>query len=121
MIVSKTNILVRPFIEVNKVGLSINNNAIVRNVDTRLNAGTVVSVSASVKGISIGDIVGYSTYDGVCIKHNNIDYIILSLREVQSKIISENVSDVRYRDHSRSDVQTYQFNSELVKTDLLIL
>lgn len=119
--VRKTNILVIPITEQHNKTLVLDNESFKRKVDSRLNAGKVISVSKHVDGVLVGDIVGYSTLDGVNVSHNNIDYILLSEREVQAKILCENVERVKFKDHRRDDVHDYIWRNELVKNDLVKL
>lgn len=123
IVVDKTNILVVPIVEHAKPinGLLIDDNSFKRNVDTRLNAGRVVAVSPKISGININDVVGYSTYDGVDIKHNGVSYILLSERETQAIILAENVERIKFRDHNRDDESHYDYRKTLVQTDTLII
>lgn len=123
IIVDKTNILVVPITEnsAKANALVVDNNSFIRNVDTRLNAGRVVSVSPKVVGINVNDVVGYSTYDGVDIKHNNISYILLSERETQAIILAKDIDRVKFRDHNRDDVSDYDYRRSLVQTDTIVI
>lgn len=115
----KTNVLVIPITEQKKKKLMLDNSTFHRNVDTRLNAGIVVSFSKNVDNISLNDVVGYSSLDGVNVKHNGINYILLSEREVQAKILVDDVERVKFKDHDREDANDYVWRNELVKNDLV--
>ena len=121
IIVFKDNILVSPIEAQSEDGLMLDIGSFSRNVNTRLNSGVVVSVSNNVESVKIGDIIGYSTYDGVNVKHNGKKYILLSQRESQAKVLTKNIEEVKFKDHDRDDIQDYIFRNDLVVTDTLKL
>ena len=121
IILEKDNILVEPIKNKNSHEvLELDENVVSRQVHTRINNGIVVSVSPNVKSdVKIGDIVGYSTYDGVDIKHNKKHYIILSERETQAIILCD-PQLVLFKDHSRDDVMEHVHAFEAGTRELAI-
>jgi len=89
MKVFKTNVLVEP--------INYSNSGVIKRelsstntlVDKRLNSGKVISISDSVQDIKVGEVVGYSTLDGVDVKMGNKTYILLSHREIQAVILKD--------------------------------
>jgi hypothetical protein len=115
----KNNILVTPITKQSGKRLSVDNESFSRKVDSRLNCGLVVSVSKNVSGVKVGDVVGYSTLDGVNILHDNTDYILLSERETQAVILCDDIERVRFKEHNREDANDYVWRNELVKNDIV--
>lgn len=115
----KNNILVTPIMEQSEKRMSVDKESFSRKVDSRLNCGLVVSVSDNVDSVKIGDVVGYSTLDGVNVPHNNVNYILLSERETQAIILTDDIERIRFKDHNREDSQEYVWRNELVKNDVV--
>ena len=118
MELTKSNILVLPIEEIKLEGvLELKNEIIKRNVDSRLNSGVVVSVSEGVLSkVKIGDVVGYSTYDGVNVKYENKNYILLSERETQAVILKD-INKIFFKEHDRDDFNEFMAGKLLHKND----
>ena len=102
ILVLKDNILVIPLELKKKGNIELDNRTMKRSVAQRYNGGVVIAVSDSVTDVRLGDVVGYSSYDGVELKVEGKDCIILSHREVQS-VIKKDFEHVRFGIHNRDE------------------
>jgi co-chaperonin GroES (HSP10) len=106
--VLKDNVLVQPLI-IEKIGeFDLNVGNISRSVDHRHNCGTVIAVGVKNNETKIGDIVGYSTLDGVDIVYDDTKYILLSKRETQCNVIGDHET-VKFGEHNREDINDALF------------
>ena len=109
--VLKDNVLVTPIV-IEKIGnIDLNASTISRSVYQRHNCGNVVAVGVDISEIKTGDVVGYSTLDGVDVVYDGISYILLSRRETQCKVIGDN-HVISFGAHDREDINDVLFSRQ---------
>lgn len=120
MEVRKGNIMVVNIdIDIVEGELSVDRTNIKKHVDSVINSGVVIA--SGVEDIAVGDVVGYSKYDGVNVRYKGEKYILLSSRETQATVICKDMTKVRFGDHNREDSQEYIFKNDIIHTDTLRL